>query len=120
MSDIHLYSGFVKINPYEPFEFTVEEIQIKNIYQDGTIETKVPYFVSLLNSTYYFGGDSIGSLDKILKITNHISVIYSMDNQKCIDFVIAKRKEVSEMADNLLKRLNQSKVKYLTNKADDE
>lgn len=116
MNDIHLYSGFVKINPHEPFEFAVEEIEIKNIYQDGTIETKVPYFVSLLNSTYYFGGNSRGSLDKIFKITDYISIIYSMDKQKCMDFIINIRKEVGEMADNLLKRLNQSKVEDLTNK----
>lgn len=115
MSNIHLYCGFVKINPYEPFEFTVEEIEIKNIYQDGTIETKCPYFVSLLNSTYYFGGNSRGSLDKIFEITDYISIIYSTDKQKCMDFVIGKRKEVSEKSDNFLKRLNQSKIEDLTN-----
>lgn len=114
MNNIHLYCGFVKINPYEPFEFTVEEIEIKNIYQDGTIETKRPYFVSLLNSTYYFGGRIGEKLGRVFKITDHISIIYSTNKQECMDFVINKRKDVSEMTDNLLKRLNQSKIEDLT------
>lgn len=55
MNDIHLYSGFVKINPDEPFRFELDEIEIKRIYPNGTIETKIPYFISSINSTYYFG-----------------------------------------------------------------
>lgn len=110
MSDIHLYSGFVKINPDEPFRFEVEEMEIKKIYQDGTIETRHPYFISSINSTYYFGGRSGETLGKVFKITDHMSVIYSTSKQECMDFVIGKRKEVSEMEENLLKRLNQSKI----------
>lgn len=116
MNDIHLYYGFVKINPDEPFRFEVKEIEIKKVYQDGTIEAKHPYFTSALNSTYYFGGRGGERLDKVFKITDHMSIIYSEDKQKCIDFVISKRKEVSKMADSLLKRLNQSKVEDLTSK----
>lgn len=114
LNDIHLYYGFVKINPDEPFRFEVEEVEIKEVYQDGTIETKELYFISSLNCTHYFGGCSGERLGKVLKIKDHMSIIYSTNKQECIDFVIAKRKEVSEMADNLLKRLNQSKVENFT------
>lgn len=113
MNDMHLYSGFVKINPGEPFRFEVDELEIEKIYKDGTIETKFPYFVSNINSTYYFGG-TWSNLDKIYKINDNIWVIYSKDKQKCMDFVINKRKELSELADNILKKLNQSKVEDLT------
>lgn len=114
MNDIHLYSGFVKINPYEPFRFEVEELEIKKIHSDWTIETMHSYFISSLNSTYYFGGRGGQRLDKVFKINDHISIIYSTNKQKCMDFVIEKRKEVSEMANNILKRLNQSKVEEST------
>lgn len=114
MNDIHLYSGFVKIKPDEPFRFEVDELEIKKIHPNGTIETMHPYFISDLNSTYYFGGCIGKDLDKILKITDCVSVIYSTDKQKCMNYVIGKRKEISEKADNLLKRLNQSKIEDLT------
>lgn len=117
MNDTHLYSGFVKINPGEPFRFEVDELEIEKVYKDGTIETKFPYFVSNIDSTYYFG-DRWSGLDEIYKINDNIWVIYSKDKQKCMDFIIWKWKEVTEKADNLLKRLNQSKIEDLTNNED--
>lgn len=120
MHDIHLYSGFVKINPDEPFRFEVDELEVEEIYKDGTIETKRPYFISRMNSTYYFGGNSGERLNRVFEITDRMGIIYSTDKQKCMDFVTDKRKEVKEMADNLLKNLNQSKVEDLTERFCDE
>lgn len=110
MNDIHLYCGFVRIIPDMPFRFEVEELEIEKVFLDGMIKTKHPYFTSSMNSTYYFAGRDGEILGKIFKINDHISIIYSTNKQECIDFVIEKRKEVSETADNFLKRLNQSKA----------
>lgn len=109
MNDMHLYSGFVRTNLNEPFKFEVDELEIKKIYDDGTIETKHPYFVSNIDSTYYFGG-GWSNLDKIYKINDNTWVIYSKNKQKCMDFVTNERKRVSEMAKNFLYRLRQSGV----------
>lgn len=115
MNDIHLYSGFVRTIPDMPFKFEVDELEIEKIYPDGTIETKYPYFISSIDSTYYFGGNW-SKLDKIYNINDNMQIIYSTDKQKCMDFVTGKRKELIEFADNFLKKLNQSKVEDLTNK----
>lgn len=118
MDSVNLYSAFAKINPSEPFKFELEELEIKKIYDDGTIELKHPYFISSNYSTYHFGGKLGEKLDKVYEINDYMTVLYSMDKQKCKDFLISKRKEVTEKADNLLKRLNQSKIEDLTNNED--
>lgn len=116
MSGIHLYSGFVKTIPDKPFKFEVDEIEIEKVYEDGTIETKYPYFTSNINSTRYFY-DRHDKLDVVCEINNNMWVIYSTDKQKCINFVTSKRKSVSEMTNNLLYRLRQSEIVDLTNGA---
>ena len=68
MNDIHLYSGYFSNNT-APFKFELSEMPVKRVYEDGTIETKYPYFTSSSYSTNYFGGRSGNDLEKEYQLT---------------------------------------------------
>ena len=58
MSEVRFFSAYVITNPDHPFKFEIEELEIKKVFPDGTIELKKPYFYCKNDSTYYFGGSS--------------------------------------------------------------
>ncbi len=93
MNDVHLYSGYFSNNTI-PFRFELSEMPIKMVYEDGTIETKYPYFTSSLYSTNYFGGRSGNVLEKEYQLTFG-KVFYSKDKGKCREWLedIYKREQ---------------------------
>ena len=107
MIDIHFYSGYVKTNINEPFIFKVEELEIEEVFEDGTIKLKYPYFYCSSDSTYYFGGKLGEKTDRELKLS-HGMVIYSTNKNKCKDFVIDKMREMNELVDKIRKRMQDS------------
>ena len=109
MGDIHFYCGYVKTDINEPFVFEIEEIEIEEVFKDGTIKLKYPYFYRSTDSTYYFGGKSREKTDRELKLS-HGMVFYSTDKNKCKDFAINKMREMNEMVDKIRKRMEASRL----------
>lgn len=96
MDDIHFYYGYVKTNINEPFIFEIKELEIKTVFEDGTIMLKYPHFYSNNDSTYYFGGKSGRNTDVELNLRNG-SVFYSANINKCRDFVLNKMEEMNKV-----------------------
>lgn len=90
MKDVHLYSGYFSNNTV-PFRFELSEMPVKRVYEDGTIETKYPYFTSSSYSTNYFGGRSGNDLEKECQLTFG-KVFYSTDKEKCREWLEDKLK----------------------------
>lgn len=109
MSDIHFYSAYARTDIKKPFRFELEEIEIKRVYEDGTIELKHPYFYCKYDSTHFFGGGSGRQIDKETVLTNG-TAYYSTDKNKCKDFLFEKMKEQNELADKIRERMRESKL----------
>lgn len=114
MGKIKFYSAFIRTDVGEPFVFEIEEIKVKNVYPDGTIELHSPRFIYDDYSTYFFtvkGGCAIG---REYKLRNGC-VFYSTDKHKCMDYLMEKRKELNDYCDKIRSRLQESKIttKYL-------
>lgn len=109
MKDIHFYSAYAKTDINEPFKFEMEEIEIKKVYEDGTIELEYPYFFSEYDSSYFFGGSSGHPINKETKLKSGM-VYYSTDKDKCKDFIFNKMREQNELADKIRERMRDSKL----------
>lgn len=110
MPSTRLYSGFVKINPDEPFRFELDELEIEKVHSDGMIETKCPYFTSSTYSSYYFGGNSGSKLNVEYKITDYILILYSTDKNQCSMFLARKRLELESLIEKMRERFRESKI----------
>lgn len=109
MSDIHFYSAYARIDINEPFKFELEEIEIKKVYENGTIELKHPHFYCKDNSSYFFGGRSERGVDKEIDL-GHGTAYYSTDKNKCKDFLLEKMREQNELANKIRERMRDSKL----------
>lgn len=104
-----LYAAWAKTDDKSPFEFIVSEIEIANVYGNGTIETKFPCCVSTSYSTKLFGEYGSAPLEKELDFPNG-AAYYSLNKKKCINFLEKKRYELKKYAENLLNKLNEAKI----------
>lgn len=109
MSDIHFYSAYARTDINEPFKFELQEVEIKKVYADGTIELEYPYFYCKTDSSYFFGGRSGHPIDKEIFL-KHGTAYYSTDKNKCKDFLLNKMKEQNELSDKIRERMRESKL----------
>lgn len=114
MSEVRFFSAYVITNPDRPFKFEIEELEIKNVFPDGTIELKNPYFYCKNDSTYYFGGSSGHRINEECNLTYGMA-LYSTNELDCKDFISRKMREMDEQWRKIYKRLKESRVevKYL-------
>lgn len=114
MDKIKFYCAYVRTDVKEPFVFSLEEIGIKQLFADGTIELNSPYFTNNDYSTCFFAGKSGNNIDMEYKLKCGCA-FYSTDKHKCMDYLIAKRSEVANYCENVRNRLQESKIttKYL-------
>lgn len=114
MENIRFYSAYVHTNTKDPFLFELEELKVKKVYGDGTIELNSPYFIMDDYSTRYFGGRSGNAINCEYKL-RHVRVFYSTDKNKCMDYLNKNRADLVEYCNKLLERLQESKIttKYL-------
>lgn len=101
MDGVRFYYGYVKTNINEPFIFEIKELEIKTVFEDGTIMLEYPYFYNNNDSTYYFGGKSGRNTDVELNLRNGL-VFYSTDFNKCRDFVLNKMKEMNKVVERMI------------------
>lgn len=88
-------------------EFKYSSMEVKKCYP-YTLETKYSYFISRNNSTSYFEEDM---LDREYKITNELTVLYSADKSKCIDWLIEKRSSLLQSYKHDYERIEKSEIK---------
>lgn len=77
------------------------------------LEMRYPYFTDRNNSTRYFDE---GMLDREYKITDELTVFYSADKGKCIDWLTEKRNTYLAVYRNGLQRLEQSNIRETVEK----
>lgn len=109
MSDIHFYSAYVRTDINEPFKFELKEVEIEKVFEDETIKLQYPYLYCKNDSSYLFGGRSGHQLDKEI-VLGHGTAYYSIDKNKCKDFLFEKMKEQNELADKIRERMRDSKL----------
>ena len=101
-----LYGAHVRFPKTEEIVFAYSAMEITKCYP-STIETKYPYFISRNNSTRYF---EEGMLDREYKITDELTVFYSADKGKCVDWLSEKRNAYLLAYRNGLQRLERSNI----------
>lgn len=74
----------------------------------SVLETKHYYFTDRNHSTRYF---EKGMLDKEYEITDELTVFYSADKSKCVDWLIKKRNAYLVAYRDRLQRLEQSNIR---------
>lgn len=77
------------------------------------LEMRYPYFTGRNNSTRYF---EEGMLDREYKITDELTVFYSADKGKCVDWLIEKRNAYLSAYRNGLQRLERSNIRETVEK----
>ena len=83
-----LYGAHVRFpKTAEEIVFNYSAMKIKKHY-DTMLEMKYPYFTDRNNSTRYF---EESMLDREYKITDELTVFYSADKGKCVDWLTEKR-----------------------------
>lgn len=117
MKKIRFYSAYVCTDVDEPFVFSLEEIRVKQVFLDGTIELDGSYFVSDNYCTGFFAGRSGNAINREYKMSCGCA-FYSIDKHKCMDYLMRKRKELVDYCDKVRSRLQESKIttKYLEDK----
>lgn len=114
MKDIkELYGAHVRFpKADEEIVFNYSAMEITRHYP-SVIETKYPYFTDRNNSTRYF---EESMLDREYKITDELTVFYSADKGKCIDWLTEKRNAYLAVYRNVLQRLEQSNIQETVEK----
>lgn len=114
MNDIkELYGAHVRFpKTEEEIVFAYSAMEITKCYPFA-IETKYPYFINRDNSTRYF---EEGMLDREYKITDELTVFYSADKGKCVDWLIDKRNAYLAEYRNGLQRLERSNIRETVEK----
>lgn len=113
MGEVKFYSAYVCTDVDEPFVFRLEELMVKQVFADGTIELRYLYYIDNNRGTKYFAGSG-NAIDCEYKLGNGC-VFYSTDKHKCMDYLMKKRKELVDYCDKVHSRLWESKIttKYL-------
>lgn len=114
MDKIKFYSAYVRTDVNEPFVFRLEELMVKQVFSDGTIELRYLYYIGNNHGTKFFAGNSGNAIDREYKM-RHGYAFYSTDKHKCMDYLMEKRKELNDYCDKIRSRLKESKIttKYL-------
>lgn len=107
-----LYYGYVLTDDKEPFKFELRENPIKNISDDGAIETEYPCFYGCIKSSKLLNGSSELKTDVEYSAGNS-SVYFSMDYDKCMRFLADKREETHKRYMDMLWELNKFHEKFL-------
>lgn len=109
MEDVkELYGAHVRFpKSDEEIVFNYSAMEITRYYP-GVIETKHYYFTDRNNSTRYF---EKGMLDREYKITDELTVFYSTDKGKCVDWLTEKRNAYLATYRNGLQRLEKSNIR---------
>lgn len=109
MKRIRFYSAYVSTNVNEPFAFHLEELMVKQVFADGTIELRYIYYIDNNRGTKYFAGNSGNAIDCEYKLGNGC-VFYSTDKYKCMVYLIGKRKELNDYCDKIRSQLKESYI----------
>lgn len=88
-------------------EFNYSSMEVVKQYPLA-LEMRYPYFTSRTYSTRYF---EKGMLDKEYEITNELTVFYSVNKDKCIEWLDNKRKELLQSYKLNYERLEKSEIK---------
>lgn len=88
-------------------EFNYSPMEIEKIYKD-MIELRYPYFISSTYSTHYFGNEAF---NKEYEITNELTVFYSTDKEKCVEWLKEKRDRLLQSYKYNYERLEKSELK---------
>lgn len=107
-----LYYAYVLTDDKEPFMFELRENPIKNISDDGTIETKYPCFYGCIKSSKFLNGSSDLKTD-VEYSSGNSSVYFSMDYDKCMHFLANKREETYKKYRDILCEVNKFHEKFL-------
>lgn len=103
-----LYGAYVRFPKTDgEIVFNYSAMEIKKHY-DTMLEMRYPYFTDRNNSTRYF---EEGMLDKEYRITDELTVFYSADRGKCIDWLNEKRNAYISTCRNDLQRLEKSNIR---------
>lgn len=85
---IHLYQAIARCNIAD-INFTLKEVDIKNILEDGTLVTKYLHNIGS-EITDRFAGKNKLHVDTPFDIASDISVYYSTDKKKCTSFLLGR------------------------------
>lgn len=109
MEDIkELYGAYVRFPKADgEIVFNYSAMEITRHYP-SVIETKHYYFTDRDHSTKYF---EPGMLDREYKITDELTVFYSADKGKCVDWLIEKRNAYLAAYRSGLQRLERSNIR---------
>lgn len=88
-------------------EFCYSRMEITEIYPTR-IETKGYYFTSRNHSTRYFDESN---LDKEYKITDELTVFYSDEKSKCVEWLKKKRDGLLIYHKDLYERIQRSEIR---------
>lgn len=114
MKDIkELYGAHVRFPKTDKeIVFNYSAMEITRHYP-SVIETKHYYFTDRNHSTRYFDEDM---LDLEYKITDELTVFYSADKGKCVDWLKEKRNAYISAYKNGLQRLERSNIQETVEK----
>lgn len=90
-------------------EFKYSSMKVKKCYP-YTSEMKYSYFISRSNSTRYFEENM---LEQEYKITDELTVFYSADEKKCVDWLTDKRNSLLQSYKRDYERIEESKIKEI-------
>ena len=113
MEDVKcLYGACVKFPQVAgDIEFKYSAMEVVKVNDDETLQTRYPYFISRSYSTKFFDKSM---LDKEFEVTESLTVFYSKDKQKCVDWLNKRRNELIESYRYNYERLAKSEVKETT------
>lgn len=98
----------------EDIEFNYSPMEVVNQYPLA-LKMRYPYFISRNNSTRYF---EESMLDKEYEITNELTVFYSVNKDKCVEWLQNKRTSLLQSYKFDYERLEKSEIKEVEEKID--
>ena len=93
-------------------EFNYSPMEVAKQYPLA-LEMRYPYFTSSTYSTRYF---EKGMLDKEYEITKELTVFYTADKKKCVEWLESKRSELLQLYKLNYGRLEKSEIKEVEEK----
>lgn len=107
-----LYCTYVLTDGEKPFKFELRENPIKNISNDGTIETEYPCLYGCIKSGKLLNGS--GDLKTDVEYSAENSYVYfSTDYDKCMRFLVDKREETYKKYKDMLYKVSKFHEKFL-------
>lgn len=107
-----LYYAYVLTDDNEPFRFELMENPIKNILDNGTIETKYPCFYGVVKATNFINGSSDVKTEVEYSEGNSF-VYFSTLYDNCMNFLVKKREETYKKYRDMLRSVNKFHEKFL-------